>query len=593
MKCKITIVTFFVFIQSALVAQTTIDNLRRHERFLASDSLEGRGTGEPGNLIAAQYIAHEFASIGLDPLGDTSSYYQSFSIIKDLQLGQSNQLKIQSGKEKIELKVGQDFLPVSYSKDTSVSGQAVFVGYGISASDRQVDDYAQVDVKGKVVLVIRYAPKSDSVKYTKYSELRYKVLQAREHGAAAVLAVTASADDPEDKLIKLKYDYSFGDAGIPVLSISRLVANQILSAAKVYVDSLHSGILVTGKSSSFVIPNTTVSLTSSLVRIKKNTSNVLGILKAPVNPANEHIVLGAHFDHLGYGGEGSGSLEPDKHLIHYGADDNASGTSALIEIARSLKSHQSLLKRDIIFIAFTGEELGVLGSAYYTKNPKAPLQKTAAMLNLDMVGRLQNKTLSIHGTGTSSGWENLLNASNSDSTFVLKFVKDGFGPSDHSSFYVQHVPVLFFFTGIHTDYHKPSDTYDKINYEGLTSVAKFVITIAMCIDTTAQRPDFQKTQSAPQSSGENRGYRVYVGTIPDFSETVDGMKISGVREKSPAAKAGLQTGDIIIKFGKYSIKSLYDYSTAIQEYKPGDTVNVFWKRGLETKIAPVVLEVRK
>jgi C-terminal processing protease CtpA/Prc len=221
------------------------------------------------------------------------------------------------------------------------------------------------------------------------------------------------------------------------------------------------------------------------------------------------------------------------------------------------------------------------------------LQQAVAMLNLDMVGRYQNNTLIVQGTGTSSGWEQLLTSAKPDTTVVLKFVKDGYGPSDHSSFYAQNIPVLFFFTGLHEDYHKPSDTYDKINYDGMDLITNYVSTLAVRIDTTALRPDFLKTQSAPQSSGEGRAYRAYVGTIPDFSETVEGVKISGVRDNSPAAKAGLKAGDVIVKFGKFDLKSLYDYSLAIQEYKPNDIVEIVWIRDKETKSAAIVLEVRK
>jgi aminopeptidase YwaD len=598
MKYKNIIIALMFLWQPLLVAQTTLENLHRHERILASDSLEGRGTGEPGGVLAANYIANEFQSIGLTPLGDNGTYFQNFEVVKELTLGDKNILSAQRKKQQQQWNLHSDFIPLSFSSSAAVNASIVFIGFGISSSELKYDDYANIDVKGKIVLVLRYTPDGDAPHspFAKYSALRYKVLQAREHGAAGVLVVTSAADEPEDKLIKLKYDYSFGDAGLPVVSITRQVANWLIADQHLTIDSLRSLVVAKKQPGSIELKGTSVTLSTELIQRKKNTANVIGIIKAPTSSIQEQVIVGAHYDHLGYGGEGSGSLEPDKHEIHNGADDNASGTSAIIEIARKLKAIQSTLKRDVVVIAYTGEELGTLGSLFYTKNPKLPLQQTAAVINLDMVGRLQNKALQVHGTGTSSNWEKLLTKENSDSTFILSFSKDGYGPSDHSSFYIQNIPVLFFFTGSHSDYHKPSDDYDKINYEGLNAVTNYVEHIALDIDTTAQRPDFIKVQSqAQQSSGsEGRsGYRMFVGTIPDFSENVNGMKISGVRDNSPAAKVGLQAGDVIIKFGKFTVKSLYDYSYALQEYKPGDQVEVIWQHGSETKTATITLEVRK
>ncbi len=574
------------------IQDSTSHYLKQHVNFLASDVLEGRGTGEKGNELAALYIAEQFKNIGLQPAGDHGTYFQEFEVVKGLQLGANNNLSATIGKKKpFNYAANTDFIPVGFSSNATVSGKVVFAGYGMTA-DSTYDDYKGIDVKDKIVIALRYAPDGDNPhsKFAKQSALRYKALQAREKGAKALLIVTSAADDSTDKLMKLKYDHSFSNAGIPVLSVSRKVVNEWLKQNKLNIDSVRNKIVTTSSSASVELKNIFLSLSSDVVHIKKRSSNVIGLLK--VNDNEEHLVIGGHYDHLGYGGDGSGSLSPDKNEIHNGADDNASGTTVVIELGRKLSEYKNILKRNIVVIAFSGEEMGLLGSAYYTKNPVLPLQRAVTMFNFDMVGRLKDNVLTVQGTGTSSGWENLLKKHNADSSFTLKFVKDGFGPSDHSSFYSQNIPVLFFFTGIHEDYHKPSDDADKINIDGMNDILRYVAKLAVEIDTTSTRPDYIKTQSQDQG-GMRQGFRVYVGTIPDYSEDANGMLLSGVRENSPAAKAGLQKGDVIIKFGKFDIKNVYDYTYALQEYKPGDEIEVkFVRNKTETITSKMVLEKR-
>ncbi len=569
----------------------TAGNLKNHVATLASDEWEGRGTGERGNRAAAEYIAQKFSAYGLVPAGDNGTFFQEFDVVKSLQIGKNNILTVQQGKKKTSYTVEQDFVPVGFSASATVSGPVVFAGYGMTV-DSTYDDYASVDAKEKIVIALRYSPDGDNPhsKYVKQSALRYKAMRAREMGAKALILVTSTADDSADVLMKLKYDNSFSDAGIPVLSASRKLVNAWLAPQKMNIDSLRAKIVRTAKPASIALKNCVVSLSTEVIPVKAKTANVIGMLK--VNDHPEHLILGAHFDHLGFGGIGSGSLDPNSNEIHNGADDNASGTSVVIELAKRLGEYRSVLRRNILFMAFSGEEMGLLGSAYYTKHPTSPLSHAVTMVNFDMVGRLKERALTVQGTGTSSGWEAMLKKQNSDSTFHLKFVKDGFGPSDHSSFYAQNIPVLFFFTGIHDDYHKPSDDAGKINYEGMESILHFASNIAIAIDTASARPDFQKTQSQDQG-GMRQGFRVYVGTIPDYSEDANGMLISGVRENSPAAKSGLQKGDVIIKFGKHDIKNVYDYTYALQEYKPGDVIEVrFIRNKTETITATMTLEKR-
>jgi len=406
------------------------------------------------------------------------------------------------------------------------------------------------------------------------------------------MVVTGSADDSTDELIGLKYDNSFSSSGIPVFSISRAVADKWLHNANTTVDSIQTKINSSKKPLSINVPNVVLSLSSDIFEIKDTTANVAGLLRVADTANSEYLVIGAHYDHLGWGGEGSGSLAPDKHEIHNGADDNASGTGGVIELARMLSAQKQSLRRNVVLISFSGEEEGLFGSQFYVKHSPMALNKAIAMMNLDMVGRLKDKILTVQGTGTSSRWDSVLAEYNSDSTFTLKSVKDGFGPSDHSSFYGANIPVLFFFTGIHEDYHKPSDHADKINYDGEALVINYIRKIAIDIDDHQARPDYLKTQTIPSSGNESRGFRVYVGTVPDYSETTSGMKITAVRDNSPAAKGGLLGGDIIVKFGKFDITNVYDYTYALQEYKPGDEVEVVVRRGSETVVKKVKLEKR-
>ena len=574
------------------VEDPTIQQLNNHVGYLAADAQEGRGTGEPGNVRSAQYIADQFKNMGLQPAGDSGTYFQEFEVVKSLEAGATNTLAATINKKKpVEYVLTTDFVPVGFSANGSVSGKVVFAGFGMIV-DSTYNDYAGIDVKDKIVVVMRHSPDGDNPhsKYTKQSALRYKAMQAREQGAKALLLVTSTADDSADVLLKLKYDNSFSDAGIPVFSVTRSVVTKWLKQNKLNIDTLRNSIVRSLKPSSVELKNITVSITSEVVQMKKKTSNVIGLLK--VNSHEEHVILGAHYDHLGFGGLGSGSLSPDKNEIHNGADDNASGTATVIELARRITEYQSILKRNVLVMAYSGEEMGLLGSSYYTKHPFLPLSQAVMMFNFDMVGRLKENTLTIQGTGTSSQWEQLLPRYNSDSTFHLKFVKDGFGPSDHSSFYSQNIPVLFFFTGLHEDYHKPSDDADKINITGMNQLVAYATKLTVAVDTATVKPDYIKTQSENQG-GARQGFRVYVGTIPDYSEDANGMLLSGVRENSPAAKAGLQKGDVLIKFGKHEIKNVYDYTYALQEYKPGDVIAVTYIRNKnETKTTQMTLEKR-
>jgi aminopeptidase YwaD len=459
----------------------------------------------------------------------------------------------------------------------------VFAGYGIRAPDLEYDNYKGLDIKGKLVVVYRFGPEGDDPKsrYSTYYPLRYKGMIARDLGAAGLLVVSETAED--DELIPLRKDSSFGTSGIPILSVKRsVIEGWMKRSGKAFPDSKNPNDKL-----SFDFPDLQVSLASHLIREKSKSENVLGWLPAET-PTKETLVFGAHYDHLGLGVEGS--LSPKWGIVHNGADDNASGVAGVLELARVFGSRKNTLNRNILFIAFGGEELGVLGSSYFVKNPVIPLDDIVAMINMDMIGRLREKKLVVGGTGTSPAWNGILDEANVDGLKITKN-EDGYGPSDHSMFYAKDIPVLFFFTGAHAQYHKPEDDANLIEYKGMVTVVNYVERVAEKILAMPSRAQF--TRVNPKSSQiAAGGFRVFLGTIPDYSEEVKGVKLTGVIEGSPAEKAGIRAGDIIIEFGGKKVENIYDYTYALQEHKPGDFVTVIVLRNSNQVSMEVKLERR-
>ncbi len=564
----------------------TAAELRQHLNYLASDALGGRKPGTAGIDLARDYIAKQFKSYGLTPAGNDGSYLQTFEIVTGIEPGPSNAFSATVDGSSLQLQMDRDIRPLGFSASGTFTGPIVFVGYGISAADKSYDDYAGIDVKDGIVMMLRYHPEGtgEESDFQRFAALRYKAAKAKELGAKALILVTGPADADSDELMGLSYDRQMGNAGIGAVSITRAAADRILKGSGWSVKALQDSITSSKKPQSFTLKAVKGSFTVDLKELRATTSNVVGMLKGndPVLQ-NEVIVIGAHYDHLGMGGANSGSLMPDTVAVHNGADDNGSGTVGLLELAQAFAAERAELKRSILFIAFTGEEMGLLGSAYFVNNPTIDLDRVVTMANMDMIGRLTNRKLIVYGTGTSPGFEEMAVRHNADSTFDLRPVKDGFGPSDQSSFYGKNIPVFHFFTDLHSDYHRPQDDADLINYDGMVQVLQYVDGIVTELDTLSAKPLYAKVEMPRQpASGMGRS-RSYTGTIPDFGGgDIEGMKISGVREGSPAAVAGMQGGDVIIKFGTVDIKNLYDYTYALGEYKPGDEVEVVVKRGEET-----------
>ncbi len=554
------------------------ERLKRDVAYLASDEMKGRLTGSPEARRAAEYIAGEFHKSGLKDAPGTTGPYQQFEFTSGVKLGTGNALTADI-KEKTFQTDSTDFIPAGFSDDASLkSVSAVFAGFGIRGPDLKWDDYTGLDVKGKAVLVYRYGPEGDDPKseYARFYPLRYKALIAREQGAAALLILS----DEDDELLQLHPDATFGTAGIPVISVKRSVASKWFQEAGMKMPDPKNP-----HGMDMELPGMLLSLECHLLREKSKSDNVIGWL--PATPATDAtIVIGAHYDHLGMGIEGS--LAPKWGVVHNGADDNASGVAGLLELARVFSKRQ--LKRNLLFIAFSGEELGVLGSSYFVKSPVLPIKNMIAMENMDMIGRLRNQKLVVGGVGTSPAWKELLTAANQEQ-LDLKFQEDGYGPSDHTSFYSKDIPVLFYFTGQHAEYHKPEDDPATLEYPGLAEVIRYVARVTNGIEERTKAPAFTRVKGGQQETA-GRGFRVYLGTIPDYTESVKGVKLSGVRADSPAEKAGLKAGDVIVQFGDRKIENIYDYTFALQEHKAGETVSIIVQRDGKDVTVQATLEKR-
>ena len=578
--------------------------LKADVTFLADDEREGRGPGTRGIEAAADYIASAFKEAGLKPAPGTEGYFQPFTLGGTPLLGPNQELALDGPEEKsLKAEFKADYTPLAIGSGGTLDGvPVVFAGYGISAKDDErkldYDDYAGLDVKGKAVLVIRREPRQDKEdspfdgkKNSSFATFQHKATNAFQHGAAAVLLVNdlGEAKGSKDDLI------GFGRAGsevhstIPFLNVTRAFAGKLLAAAgQPSLDDLETQIDADLKPRSRDLPGWTLKARVEVERKTITTKNVVGVLEGSGPLADETVVVGAHYDHLGRGGLLSGSLSFLSKDIHNGADDNASGTAMVVEMARRLARRPDPLPRRVVFVAFSGEERGLLGSSYFVEHPLFPLKSIAAMVNFDMVGRLNDRSeLTIYGTGTSPTFEALVEAFGKSSGFAVKKVAEGLGPSDQQSFYLKDIPVLFAFTGTHRDYHRPSDDIERINFAGMARIADFAEVVLLDLARRPQRPEFVKVARKGRGGSDpgRASVSAYLGSIPSYDDDVKGVKLSGVREGSPAEQGGLKGGDIVVGFGGKPVATIYDYTESLGRYKPGDTVDVVVSRdGRETTL---------
>ena len=576
------------------------DSYLAHVKFLASPELKGRGTGSPELEKAAAYIVQQFRAGGLKP-ADGKDYEQGFQVTTNAHLSTGNKLVEELPGTPRTLAPERDFIPFNFSSTGSLDAPVVFAGYGITAPEYHYDDYAGIDVKGKFVLVVRHEPQENDEKsvfagknFTSHAQFASKASNAKMHGAKGVLLVNDAPVHPQDpdRFEKLENTLGVDNAGIFFVQIKPDEADRLLATAGRDLKNTLAAIDKELKPQSVALPDAVkVDLSVDIQRDIRTVHNIAAYLPGETD---EYVIIGAHYDHLGLGGPNS--LAPDQTgTVHPGADDNASGTAGMLELARYFGAAHQQHRRGILFLAFAGEELGLLGSAWYVNHPELPLEKAAAMINLDMIGRAQEGKVHLSGTGTGTTLEATVNAV--APKYELKLVtaeKGGYGPSDHMSFTLKGVPVLFFFTSLHKDYHRPSDTWDKIDAPDATRLLSLVSDIAVRLADEPSRPQYVRlAEPAPSSGvGGGAGYGAYFGSIPDFSEIPNGVRFADVRDGSPAAKAGLKAGDILIEFDGKPIQNLYDFTYALRSKKPGDEVLVKVLRDSRPIEAKVLLSKR-
>ncbi len=559
--------------------------LRSAVEWLAAPEREGRGPGTAGHDQAAAWVAGQFEGIGLDTTVVGASPFQPFPVMLEAKLATAGENVAEivgppgpDGRPRVRpLELGRDFTPLAAGGSGAFDLPLVFAGYGITAPKEGYDDYAPLapaGAEGAAVIVLRQEPQKDDPhsifdgnQASQHAALSRKVANASEHRAGG-LVFTNDASDADDALMAFE---RAGDGSerrsLPVLHVRRAVIAPLLEAALGSdLPALERTIDDTLEPQAAALPGWRIRGRVAIERRETESRNVLAIL--PGTSGKETIVLGAHYDHLGFGGVNSAA--PGETAIHHGADDNASGTAMLVEVARMLAA-AGPFPRTILFAAFSGEERGLLGSAHYTANAAVPLPDTVAMVNLDMVGRLDGEKLVVHGTGTGTGLDALVDRLVAAHAFDVAKEPGGFGPSDHSSFYARKIPVLHLFTGSHTDYHRPTDTAEKLNYAGMVRVARLVADLVQQLATAPEAPTYIEVASKMFARG---GDRPYFGSIPDFGKPGKGYAITGVTKDSPAARGGLKGGDVIVRLGDSAVTGLEDFDSALRKHKGGDTIPV-------------------
>ncbi len=569
----------------------SLNRMKESVKYLASDELKGRFPGTDGIEKAAVYIEDAFKKYGLKNFNN--SFRQEFKVTNALEFGTENNVVFETiiqrpgiPKDKLprakqNWAISQDYVPLAFTENNSVSGEIAFVGFGISAPELNYDDYAGIDVKDKIVILISDNPdisKKDSP-FLQYSSIRYKATNARNKGAIGIIMVKIQGDSM-NVFERPEYVNIGKNSGIVAIQAWRQSISKFFPKNQSLIE-LENKIVASKKPSSLILPNIYVNIQADLKDIKSSTYNIIGYVEGTDSKLkDEYIVVGAHYDHLGYGGPTSMKTGGGKPQIHNGADDNASGVASMLELAKLVAENP--LKRTVIFVSFSGEEMGLLGSSYFVNHLPIELNKISTMINLDMVGRMKKNELTVFGTSTAHNLTTIIDSLDLIDTVAIIKASDAYGPSDHASFVMKNIPVLMFFTGLHEDYHKPSDDWDKINFPGMVWATNYVYSVLETLGNNAERPIFHKQEAAiPEKNTEREhGYGdVWFGIIPNFEESPLGCKISGASPGSPADKAGMKPDDIIVKINDITIKNLHDFMYEVRSHKAGDVLNVTVLRG--------------
>jgi len=552
----------------------TLEEIQAHLEFMASEELAGRYPGTPEDEELTAYLVGQFKQAGLELHEKTGIQY--FELPTSIENGENMHAAF-NGEV---LTLDSDYAPFPFSASGTAQAPLVFAGFGFHLDEGSVqwDDYKDLDVTGKWVLMFRGVPGTQeaSSPYFNYGEDRAKALLAHDMGAAGVVMVSGPGYDAKDQLVQLKGKQH--PLPIPVIHVSRACIDRFLEEGD-SVAGLEEQVL---KRMAPLAVDLGISAKVQVDLRPKNitTANTLGYLPG-ADPllAGQYVLIGAHHDHLGMGGPGTSSRAPDTVAVHYGADDNASGVTGVLEIAEKMVAQEPA--RSMLFASFGAEEMGLVGSKYLSENAPIDLGQVQVMINLDMVGRLkEDRQLQIGGVGTSPGLQALLESLNASYGFTLKFANEGFGPSDHAAFYAKDVPVLFISTGAHPDYHTPSDGVDAINLEGMQEVLNYVSDVALALANAQDRLAF--TEAGPKVRGSSRGRRggITLGLMPDVTyDGNDGMPVMFVTEGKPAAVGGVQKGDVIVSIEGLSVGNVYDYMARLDGLKEGMDIVVKVKRG--------------
>src|SRR5688572_21539279 len=580
----------------------TSSRTRAHVETLASPKMEGRLTGSPGEKLAADYLIAELKKMGARPLPGTTDFRMPFTFTAGSKDGGSKLTVAKAGTDGWNFAGSANILALSFSDTAEATGSVVFAGYGLVVPDTQnfgYDSYAGLDVKDKIVVVLRYFPEDADQKtrgiLARYADLRYKAQAARQRGAKGMIVVTGPRSPNAGGVVPMSFDTAIAGSGIVAASISGEAAAPIFAAANKNLEAVQKE-LDSGNPhvAGFAIPNLQITIDAKIIREQQTGNNVVAYLPATTattGVSKPWIAVGAHFDHLGRGDAGNSLADKNEiNAIHHGADDNASGTATVLAIGEALSKQPR--KRNLVLAFWSGEELGLLGSNAFVTKPPVPIDQLAAYLNFDMVGRVNDNKLTVQATGTSGTWPKLLEQANVGAGFDLTLQEDPYQPTDVSSFNSASVPALTFFTGAHTEYHKPSDTADKINYEDLHRVGDLAVAIVRRLMDANDAPQFTKVEQKMDTGGR-AGLRLFTGTIPDYATDVKGLLLGGVIGGGPAEQAGLQKGDVIIEIAGQSITNIYDYTYALELLKIGQPAKVVYMRGGEKRETMLTPAARK